>query len=252
VELPIERFASAVEAVLGPEDALSAELHASDLFLAQACLAADPAAIAIFEHDVMRAVRPSVERACRDGIVAPDDVIQGTLEKLLVGGPEAPKLAQYTGRGPLVGWVRVVAVREALQSRRKSKRQRAHEEEAVDVDDALPPLPMELRLLRERHHESLRVAVKRAVTELPVDQRALLRFSALDGLTIDQIAPLLGIHRATVARRLEKARSAVLDRTRAILRSEYRLSESEARSLCLALGAEVDASIGVALGGAGQ
>lgn len=66
-------------------------------------------------------------------------------------------------------------------------------------------------------------------------------------MRIDQLAPMLGIHRATVARRLEKARHDVLMQTREILREQHGLSESEAKSLCVALVAEVDVSIERAL-----
>jgi RNA polymerase sigma-70 factor (ECF subfamily) len=69
---------------------------------------------------------------------------------------------------------------------------------------------------------------------------------ARDGLSIDRIAPMLGIHRATAARRLERARADALDAARAILQ-EGGLSASEARSLCIALAPEVDVSIARAL-----
>ena len=63
----------------------------------------------------------SVDRVAK-GSMTTEDVLQATLEKLVVGAPPAPpKLAQYLGRGPLVGWVGVVAVREALGSRRRDR-----------------------------------------------------------------------------------------------------------------------------------
>jgi RNA polymerase sigma-70 factor (ECF subfamily) len=175
-------------------------------------------------------------------------VIQVTLEKLLVGGEDGPKIAQYTGRGSLVGWIRVVAVREALQDRPKSKRERVREDVVLLADRPTTP-PMELTLLRGQNEGIFRAAVKRALAELPADQRALLRLAFLEGLTIDDLAPLLGVHRATVTRRLERARADALARTQAILQSEHGFTESEARSICQALGSEVDISIAVALQG---
>lgn len=245
--VPLDRFAAAVEAALGSGVESVADIQTGDLYLALACLAGDARAIGLFEAEILKAVRPSVERACRDGDASPDDVMQWTREKLLVGSSEdEPKLRQYLGKGALVGWVRVVAVREALMDRRKSRRERARDDAAL-LDGGPPALSMELTVLRDRYAASFQVAVKEALRRLSAEQRSLLRFHTHDGLTIDQLAPMLGIHRATVARRLERARADALDHTREILRVEHGLSESEAKSLCLVLAREVDISIGRAL-----
>jgi RNA polymerase sigma-70 factor (ECF subfamily) len=108
---------------------------------------------------------------------------------------------------------------------------------------------VELAMLRDLHGGAFRAAVQSALRRLTVEQRTILRFHTKDGLSIDQIAPMLGIHRATAARRLERAREDALDHTRQILREQHGLSESEAASLCLALGDQVDVSIGRALEG---
>jgi RNA polymerase sigma-70 factor (ECF subfamily) len=242
-----ERFR---EALIGATNAnvKADELHAKDLYLALACLDGQPHAIAIFERQIIEPVRPSVEHACRDGKVSAEDVMQSTREKLLVGdgSGDLPKLAQYTGRGSLVGWVRVVAVREALQDRRKSTRERIRDDAAL-LEGGPPAVSMELALLRQRYEGSFRSAVQQALRRLTAEQRSLLRFHTRDGLTIDQLAPMLGVHRATVARRIERARADALEHTREFLREQHGLSESEARSLCTALGGEVDVSIGRAL-----
>lgn len=218
------------------------QVQASDLFLVLGCLDRQARAIAEFERYVMDATRLSVERACRGSTTNVEDVMQWTREKLLVGEPPVPpKLTQYTGRGALVGWVRVVAVREALQDRRRSKREHVADAVAL-VDDGSAAVGFELRLLRERHAQDLRAAIEEALRRLSAEQRSILRLQAHDGLTIDQIAPMLGVHRATAARRLERARAAALEHTRAVLRERHGLSESEARSLCTALGTEVDIS----------
>jgi RNA polymerase sigma-70 factor, ECF subfamily len=243
ISLTIERFEGAIDA-----EAILDELHTNDLYLALACIDGNPLAVQVLERDVMTPVRPSVERACRDGSVSPEDVMQWTREKLLVGSDgDPPKLAQYTGRGALLGWVRVVAVREALQDRRKSKRERARDDAALLEGGAPAEVGAELTLLRDRYAASFRTAVQQALRRLSSEQRSLLRFHTHDGLTIDELAPMLGVHRATAARRLEKARADALDHTRAILREAHGLSESEARSLCLVLGREVDVSIKRAL-----
>ena len=141
----------------------------------------------------------------------------------------------------------MVAVREALQATRKSKRERVRDDVSL-LEGASSTTGLELSMLKGLHAAAFRTAVQEALRRLTPEQRAMLRFYTKDGLTIDQLAPMLGIHRATAARRLERARIDALDHTRAILREQHGLSESEARSLCIALGSEVDVSIGRALG----
>jgi RNA polymerase sigma-70 factor (ECF subfamily) len=251
VALTLERFAGAIVASRRPDEDLDT-LHTKDLYLVLACLDADPRAIEVL-HETLRSVRPSIERACRDCGISADDVLQGTLEKLLVGkgkgkAAEAPKLAQYTGRGPLVAWLRVVAMREALQDHRRGARARRNEEASAFLANE-PPLPMEIALLRDRHIDAFRAAVKEAMGRLTPEQRTLLRFHTVDGLSIDELAPLLAVHRATVARRLERARTDVLEHTQSILSERHGLTKSEAESLCKALGTGVDVSIARALDG---
>lgn len=247
VPLSLSTFAEAHAAAIAagaPPDAIAA----ADLYLALACLAGSREALAIFERDVLAAVLPSVVRACRDSMIAVDDVIQRTRERLFVEQP--PKLAQYLGRGPLIGWVRIVAVREALQDRRKSRRQRARDDAALlGAPDAAPDL--EVDVLQRRYGAAFRLAVTAALRRLTAEQRTLLRLHTHDGLSIDQLAPILGVHRATAARRLERARTDALEQTRAILRENHGLSPSEARSLVAVLGRALDISIGAALASEG-
>jgi len=240
-------FEAAVARGLANENTSIADLHTSDIFLVLACLDGQAEAIAAFERDVVATVRASVERAAEHPSDA-EDALQSMREKLLVatsGSP--PKLAQYTGLGALVAWVRVAAVREVLQGQRKTKRSSIVEDVDLVLDGSTGPRAFELGVLRDLHGDAFRKAVQEALRSLTAEQRTILRFHAKDGLTIDQLAPMLGVHRATAARRLERARSDALDATRAILCTTHGLSASEARSLCLALASEVDVSIGRAL-----
>jgi len=221
-----------------------ARLHTADLYLVAACLDGDEAAIAALERDVIGRLRGAIRRACRDD-GAVDDVVQTTLASMLAG-PPSPKLAQYMGLGALSAWVRVVAVREALQARHRTRRELLTDADLL-AGPATSTASVELRVLRDLHGPSFGVAIKEAMRRLTAEQRALLRFSVRDRLSIDRIAPMLGIHRATAARRLEQARADVLEHTQAILCEHHGLSESEARSLCTALGRDVDVSLGRAL-----
>lgn len=53
-----------------------------------------------------------------------------------------------------------------------------------------------------------------AIGALPARDRTLLRLNLVDGLTIDELARMYQMHRATAARQLEHARGAVATATR--------------------------------------
>jgi RNA polymerase sigma-70 factor (ECF subfamily) len=244
VEVARERFLRALTAALDGRGMARDSIHTSDLYLALGCLAQDAEALTALERVVLVAVRPAIARACgREADV--DDAVQATREKLLVG--EHPKLAQYLGRGALVGWVRVVGVREALEAKRKTRREVADGDEALVDREGAGAQSLELRVLRDLHGPAFREAVQQALRTLDAEERTLLRMHVRDGLSIDRIAPMLGIHRATAARRLERARQRTLENVRAFLREKHGMSDSAAQSLCLALATEVDVSIGRAL-----
>src|SRR5215217_3146846 len=96
-----------------PEEYL-AGLHGADLYLACACTEGVRGAVAAFQasHGA------TAQAALRSRNVPPDardELMQDFWEKVLVGqkGVRA-KVGDYSGRGPLGGWVRVAAVRAAL------------------------------------------------------------------------------------------------------------------------------------------
>lgn len=241
LDVSFDGYRSTAHSCAAPDDIHT--LHLADLYLAIACLGGQRRAIETFEREILMALRPSVERACRDALASVDDVLQVCRERLLMpSGGQPPKLAQYRGRGPLQGWVRVVTLREALQERRRSSRTKVVDPTSL-LDGSSIETGLELEFLRKRYGAAFREAVHEGLRRLTAEQRALLKLHTTDGLSIDQLAPLLGVHRATAARRLERAREDGLTHTRDVLCARHGLSPSEARSLCLALAEDLDVSI---------
>src|SRR5579884_1384958 len=93
--------------------------HLADLYLATACAAGNAAALAAFERTHLSQVAAFVARTDSDPAFA-EEVRQRLREKLLVGQP--PRISEYAGQGPLGGWVRVAAVRMALDLRKMTAR----------------------------------------------------------------------------------------------------------------------------------
>src|SRR5262249_24097690 len=88
--------------------------RAADLYLAVACAARVPGAVDAFEHTHVRRVGTYLARK-RPSAAFVDEVQQVVREKLFVGKDGAPpKIAEYSGQGGLAGWVRVIALRVAI------------------------------------------------------------------------------------------------------------------------------------------
>jgi len=220
----------------GPE-----ELHASDVFLAVACAAGDRAALAHFE----RALIPEAGRALsrlRMPAVEIDEMLQRLREKLLVRVESEPLIASYSGKGALIGWVRAVAVREALSEKRKLVRRgtRVSEDNLADLAVAEAP---ELARMRGLYAEPFKVAFREALAALPPRDRNVLRMIYVDGLTAEQVGLTYGVHRVSVARWISAIRSDLLARTRDTLAARLRVSHGELRSLTRMCLSQLDVSI---------
>lgn len=150
--------------------------------------------------------------------------------KLLVGANGACKLGSYSGRGPLEGWLRVTLSRAALSALRARSPEGLLVEPNALVELAAADDPR-LEALRARCAPALESAIESAVSSLPEDSRTLLRLHFVDGLTIDDLAVVYRLHRATLARRLAKARNAVFEDARARAMAALGLDEGEFRSL---------------------
>src|SRR5262249_54950430 len=96
------RFAARLAEQIATEGDLD---HAADLLLATACAAGDPAAHAALEEHYLADVPAALGRfrPSRDFV---REVLQALRTKLLVSTTGAPKIAEYSGRGPLAAWIR--------------------------------------------------------------------------------------------------------------------------------------------------
>jgi RNA polymerase sigma-70 factor (ECF subfamily) len=213
--------------------------HAADLSLARACAAGSSEALARFEREFMSHVPDFVARI--PGAAALADEIQQTLrEKLLVGRPDGPpRIREYSGRGALGGWLRVAAVRTAIDLVRQR---------GVSLGDRLPdpaaidPSP-ELLTLRARYQHAYEDALARALAGLDVKQKNLLRLHFVEGLTVDRIGVAFSVHRATAARWVAAARDALLAGAERLLGAELGLTTSEIHSLAGVLASQIHLSI---------
>lgn len=124
---------------------------------------------------------------------AADDLVQDTLERALA------RRAQWRGDGSVRAWLFCI-----LQNRYRDTRRRPGPR-LVPVDDlvaepARPGAQEGQMALREVHA---------AMGRLPADQRAALLLVALEGLSFEEAAQVLGLPRGTLMSRLARARAAL-------------------------------------------
>ena len=212
--------------------------HGADLFLACACTTRVPAALAAFDATYAPQLPTYLARLrlTREQI---DEVGQALRERLFVG--DAPKIADYGGKGPLGAWLRVIAVRVAIDRQRAAAppmRELAHD---GLVAAATSP---ELELLRARYRDHFRGAFAAALAARSSEQRTLLRLHYLDGVSMDELGRMFGVNRSTIFRRLQSCQQALLDDLRDRLREELGVSTEELHSLAAALRSDLELSLG--------
>jgi len=215
---------------------LRARMHIDDLYLAFACGRGDPAALAVFEAELLPVVRRVLVRMNIPAAVG-DDVLGALRERLFVPAAGArPLIADYSGRGRLVCWLRSLAANAALKAVRGRRR-------FVDLEqaDEIPMVDAELALLRGAGAAAFRDALAGAFAGLARDQRTVLRQHFLDGLTFEALGRLHGVHVSTAWRRVEAARRALVEAVRARLGEVLGASESAVNSIVRS--AYVDASV---------
>lgn len=223
------------------EDALG-RAHVADLYLACACLQRDDRALQELEVVVSSTIAAGLARL-RVPDVTVDEVQQELRERLLVGtATKGPEIGDYGGRGPLGGWIRVMAVRRALKTlERARKRPEAGDEALVDLV-ADPDAP-ERKLLQSTQRALFVRAFSEALRSLPSKSRNLLRYHLLDGMTPEEIGRIHGAHRITVGRWLEKIRETLYERTRKNLMDHLGANREDAESLMRVVPSQVDLSL---------
>lgn len=210
----------------GSEDA-GARPTADD-YVRLTCLAGRPGAARVLDRDYIEPLRRRLAKVCLKPEVT-DAALQELREKLLL--PPTPRLASYRPTGDFRVWLRVVAVRIAIDVTRSAGVQGERRDELPEHLEAITLGP-EQHVVKEEWRVLLRSSLQAAVKRLPAGERHALRMHTLAGASIDQIGEVLSVHRATAARWLLAAK----DKLRVYLREELALrigSEASGAELLL-------------------
>jgi RNA polymerase sigma-70 factor (ECF subfamily) len=244
VHVPDPVFRAYVEARLG--DALPSREVAASLYIACACVGGDAAAVRALDARYMGDVQRAVARMR----LPPEevaDVLQSLRQKLLVGAAREPaRIGEYAGRGDLAGWLRVTAVRAALKHIRGRRPNDAADDALLAVRSAEDD--PELAYMKEVYRRAFREAFGAALATLDAREKNLLRQHFVDGLSVDELGKLYGVHRATAARWVQHAREQLLERTRREFMERARVNARECESVLRLVRSRIDVTLGRLLG----
>lgn len=178
-------------------------LRVDELALARACAAGHNSAWEVFLTRFREKLYQSALRIAREESAARE--LADSLYADLYGtnvrdGQRVSKLASYTGRGSLEGWLRTVLAQEYVNRYRRMKRLVSLEEESEEgmqfpSSETESPAPADLRL-PETTDEVLAL--------LPAEDRTVLAAYYLDGRTLAEIARMLRVHESTISRKIDK------------------------------------------------
>ena len=206
-----------------------ARYFASDLLLACACAAGDAGACQVFAAQFLK---PTVSHLTGRGFThdVAEEVCQSLGEKMLSG--DHPRIRTYSGSGGLAAWVRVVAYRQALDAARSLTSEKTNKTElANELAVGISSQDPELALLRTDCAAVMRAALEDAIGKLEAREKTLLRLYYVGGLSIDRIAVVFRVHRATVSRQIGDVRDKLIKSISRHLREIPGMSESDRRSM---------------------
>ena len=219
--------------------------HASDLYLALGCALGDPIALQLFDDGVLAEAARAIRRYDANHAFVTEVMQRIRIHLLVAEGENPPRIARYDGRASLRAWVGTCAVRMALYLMRGARNAKEVAVEWPDVIAELPTGHAELDAVRARYAEAFRTAWRAACAQLTPRHRTILRMCFVEGASVDAIATTYAVHRVTVWRWLEDAKTRVLAETRVRLGELIPASDPGTASLLSLIGSQLDLGLSV-------
>jgi RNA polymerase sigma-70 factor, ECF subfamily len=173
----------------------------ADLVLARACAGGNERAwehfVAIYRQPLLRAAISITGSETLGHDLA--DLLYAELYGLKeLDGERRCPLLSYRGRGSLLGWLRTTLAQRHVDHHRRTRREQPIEEFDAPAAEPAPETPARELSMLER-------AIEEALGDQPPEECYLLSAHYLDEQTLKQIAKVLGVHEATVSRKLQRA-----------------------------------------------
>ena len=267
-EFLVSRIGAAVEKYLLRDDPNTSpgeiskfidELQADDLCLIVACERGDEKAWSELVERFTAVVR-SAARSASSTEDAAEDLAQSIWAELYGlrtrnDGKPSGKLAYYSGRGSLAGWLRAVVAQLAIDTFRKQSKLVQTEEDAdldrlaqeVHVGTGQPALAgmqnPEESLSNRFARTELQQALSKSVQELNAEDRLLVKLYYFDNLRLREAGAVLGVHEATASRRLSRIQTDLRKRVSEILVAERGWTKAEAERSFAEVGQQLDTDV---------
>ena len=241
-ELLLPRITAAVEKYLFKDDPDTPhaqiskfidEMQADDLCLIIACERGDEKAWTDLVERFTATVR-SAARSASANEDAAEDLAQSIWAELYglrarKDGMPASKLAYYSGRGSLAGWLRAVVAQLAVDTFRKQSRLVQTEEDTdlerlarvAEGQPIVAGIPTPEESISNRFAQTdIQQALHNAVQDLAAEDRLLVKLYYFDNLRLREAGAVLGVHEATASRRLTRIQTDLRKRVTKILVDE--------------------------------
>lgn len=222
------------------------EIRADDLCLIIACERGDEAAWEYLVTNFDATVKSAARKITSNNEDAED--LASSIWAELYGlrqdadGNKKSKLAYYSGRGSLAGWLRAVVSQLAIDEYRKQSRfvqieeNREFENLAEDASNhsgndrvihhADNP---EEQLSNESASRDVSLALKHAMDSLEAEDRLVMKLYYFDDLKLKEIGAMFGYHEATASRKLVRIQNEVRKSVEKKLRTDHGWSETEVK-----------------------
>jgi RNA polymerase sigma-70 factor (ECF subfamily) len=220
------------------------KLQADDLCLIVACEQGNQRAWSDLVERFSATVR-SAARSASSNEEGAEDLAQSIWAelhglRLRDDGKPAGKLAYYSGRGSLAGWLRAVVAQLAIDQHRKQSRLVQTEEDA-DFDRIIQhgeeentwsghgsaPNP-EIQISTKLAGAQLQKALAESVKQMSAEDRLLVKLYYFDGLRLREAGAVLGVHEATASRRLTRIHAELRQQVERLLIEQEGWTKSEA------------------------
>jgi RNA polymerase sigma-70 factor (ECF subfamily) len=231
-------------------------MRAGEMCLAIACEKGDESAWRAFDSEYRHTMQGAARALTKDEAEA-EDLTQFVFGELygvrLDGDRRLSKLAHYSGRGSLGGWLRAVVYQAFIDRKRQTSRFEQVEEVAefdrlaneapAHVNGRLSaPIAQPDDIDDARLRQATEEAMTQAFAEIEARDRLLLNYYYFDDLTLREIGLMMGVHEATISRWLAKAQREVKRKTEEILQRSYGLRRAEV-SECLQIAAQTELDV---------
>jgi RNA polymerase sigma-70 factor (ECF subfamily) len=217
------------------------EIRADDFCLVMACEKGDEQAWEDLVKNFDAVVKSAARRISGNAEEAED--LASSIWAELYGLREGKsKLAYFSGRGSLAGWLRAVTNQLAIDGFRKMKRlvqvEETREFENMAQDSAgktenerviaHTENPEEIFSEREAARDVAN-ALKEAIAELQPEDRLILKLYYFDDLKLKDIGATLGFHEATASRKLARLQTEIRKSVEKILMKQRGWTEDEVK-----------------------